>query len=127
MYSRKLRSSSANSNKMRDEKGGKDGWTIENCGIIKYQLVDIYERDMSVLGYYDTEKAAHEAMRKDMAETAKCKLEELDALIEEGNIEGECDKTSAWLNEHGNSDWTIVSIYMDGAGVVDFEEDETDT
>ena len=25
---------------MADEKGGKDGWKIENCGIIKYQLLD---------------------------------------------------------------------------------------
>lgn len=111
---------------MRGEKGGADGWKIENCGVVKYQLVYVYERDLCVLGYYDTEKDAHEAMRKDMAETAECELEELDALLEEGDIEGECEKTSAWLNEHGNSDWTIVPIYMDGAGVVEFEEGETD-
>lgn len=111
---------------MADEKGGSDGWKIENCGIVKYQLLAIYERDLFLLGYFDTEKEAREAMRKDMAEAAECKPEELDALIEEGEIEGECEKTSAWLNKRGNSDWTIVPIYMDGAGVVEFEEGEPD-
>lgn len=102
---------------MADEKGGNDGWKIENCGIVKYQLVAIYERDMSVLGYYDTEKAACKAMKEDMAEAAKCKPEELDTLIKNGDIEGEYDKTSAWLNSRGNSDWSIVPIYMNGVGV----------
>ena len=36
---------------MADEKGGKDGWKIENCGIIKYQLLSAHEREMSFVGY----------------------------------------------------------------------------
>lgn len=109
---------------MRDEKGGKDGWTIENCGIVKYQVICIYERDMFVLGYYDTEKEAHEAMKNDMAASVDCAPEKLDALIEDGDIEGECNQSSAWLNSHGNLDWNIVSIFMDGANVVTFDQED---
>lgn len=111
---------------MCDEKGGPDGWKIEDCGLIKYQLIYIYERDMCVKGYYDNEREARKAMKQDLAKIVECKVEELDALIEEGEIEGECDDDTAWLNFHGNSDWTIVPIFMNETGVVDFNDDQED-
>ena len=57
---------------MADEKGGKDGWKVENCGIIKYQLLSTHEREMSVVGYYDTLKDANRAMWLKMADAVHC-------------------------------------------------------
>lgn len=113
---------------MADEKGGKDGWKIENCGIIKYQLLSAHERGMSVVGYYDTLKDANRVMWLKMADAVHCTSEELYAFINENEPAGECGlgKMSAWANnagpENSNVDWKIVPIYMDGSDAVIFEE-----
>lgn len=115
---------------MADEKGGKNGWKIENCGIIKYQLLSAHEREMSVVGYYDTLKDANHAMWLEMANAVHCMPEELYGFINKNELAGECGfgKYSAWANDagpdDGNVDWKINPIYMDGVGVVGFEEGE---
>lgn len=114
---------------MAEEKGGKDGWKVENCGIVKYQLLASHEREMSVVGYFNTLKEANRAMWLKMAEAVHCTPEELYEFINENEPAGECGfgKYSAWANEagpdDGNVDWKIVPIYMDGAGIVDFENE----
>ena len=112
---------------MADEKGGKDGWKIENCGIIKYQLLSVHEREMSVVGYYVTLKEANSAMWREMADAVHCMPEELYGFINKNEPAGECGfgKYSAWANDagpdDGNVDWKIVPIYMDVDGVVTIE------
>ena len=114
---------------MADEKGGKDGWKVENCGIVKYQLLAAHEREMSVIGYHNTLKEANRAMWLEMARDVGCSEDELYEYIEENEPAGECGfgTTSAWANdagpEDGNVDWKIVPIYMDGANIVIFEEE----
>lgn len=115
---------------MRDEKGGADGWKTENCGIVKYQLLAAYEREMRVIGYFNTLKEANRAMWEEMADAVNCMPEELYDFIQENEPAGECGfgVLSAWANdagpEDGNVDWKIVPIYMDGANIVIFEKDE---
>ena len=115
---------------MADEKGGKNGWKTENCGIVKYQLLAAYEREMCVIGYFNTLKEANRAMWEEMANAVNCTPEELYDFIQENEPAGECGfgALSAWANdagpEDGNVDWKIVPIYMDGANIVIFEEDE---
>ena len=115
---------------MADEKGGKNGWKTENCGIVKYQLLAAYEREMCVIGYFNTLKEANRAMWTEMANAVNCTPEELYDFIQENELDGECGfgAHSAWANdagpEDGNVDWKIVPIYMDGANIVIFEEDE---
>lgn len=114
---------------MADEKGGRNGWKTENCGIVKYQLMVAYERDLKVIGYFDTAKEANQVMWSEMAKDVGCSEEGLYEYIEENEPAGECGfgQTSAWANdagpEDGNVDWKIVPIYMDGANVVVFEEE----
>lgn len=105
---------------MKDEKGGPDGWDIQNCGIVKYMLTSVYDRNMCVMGYYDTEEEASHAMWKDMAETVGCKPDELAAYIDAHGNDCSFDTSSAWLNKDGDSDWNVIPIFMDGEGIVDF-------
>lgn len=114
---------------MADEKGGRNGWKTENCGIVKYQLLAANEREMNVVGYFDTLDEANRAMWLEMAGAVNCTPEELYDYINENEPAGECrfGKTSAWANdagpEDGNVDWKIVPIYMDGENIVIFEEE----
>lgn len=103
---------------MKDEKGGPDGWKVQTCGIIKYMLTYVYERSLSVIGYFDTQEDANRAMWLDMAKAVECEPDELADYIEEDKENCEFGPMSSWLNKRGNSDWTIIPIFMDGEKVV---------
>lgn len=105
---------------IRDEKGGANGWTVENCGIVKYMLTAVYDRSLSVIGYFDTQKDANRAMWLDMAKCVGCEADELAEYIEENTGDCEFGPMSAWLNKRGDLDWTIIPIFMDGEQIVVF-------
>ena len=101
---------------LKNEHGGEKGWTIEDCGIVQYQLIRVEERDVTVCGFYATEGEAHNAMVADFADAVGCTVESLDDFFEEN--EGEILDTSAWANdagpEDGNVDWVIQPVFMNG-------------
>lgn len=107
---------------MKEEKGGKDGWKVENCGLVKYQLTSVYERELCVVGYFNTQKEANRAMWEALAQAVECEPDELHEYIEANAEECEFAETSAWLNKRGNSDWNIIPIYIDGQNIVTFNE-----
>ena len=90
-----------------------NGWKVERCGVVKYQLIVAYERDISVLGIFDTLEMARKAMVSDMAIAMGCCENELQEY--ENDHECGIETMNAWANEagscRGNMDWSIVRLY----------------
>lgn len=108
---------------MRVEKGGKDGWEIETCGLVKYLLVSEHNHDMKVIGSFDSEKMANRAMWQSLATEIGCSEDELNDYIQEGD-NAHFEKFSAWLKASGNEKmaWKIIPLFLTGNDLVMFPD-----
>ena len=93
--------------------GNANGWVVENCGLLSYQLLETCERSLVVLGTYPNYTKAHQAMM-DAINVA------LDGEADEYEADGdaEINKCNGWANEAGkndsNYDWNILRLFNDG-------------
>lgn len=93
--------------------GNADGWVVEDCGLVSYQLLETCDRKVLVLGTYSNYTEAHQAML-DAINVA------LDGEADEYEADGdaEINKCSGWANEAGkndsNYDWNILRLFNDG-------------
>lgn len=109
---------------MRVEKGGKDGWEIETCGLVKYLLVSEHNHhDMKVIGSFDTEKMANRAMWQSLATEIGCSEDELNDYIQEGD-NAHFEKFSAWFKASDNemTAWKIIPLFLTGNDLVMFPD-----
>lgn len=93
--------------------GNADGWVVEDCGLVSYQLLETCDREVLVLGTYSNYTEAHQAML-DAINVA------LDGEADEYEADGdaEINKFNGWANEAGkndsNYDWNILRLFNDG-------------
>ena len=81
---------------------------------LKYMLIEVIERDISVPEFFDAWEDAHNAMCEKVAEVKGVQVEE----IKESYLSGEeyeedtCVlEDSAWSERHGNNfDWKIFGV-----------------
>lgn len=99
---------------MQEERGGKDGWVVEDCCILAYLLTAVHERNSLIPQIFFSEEIAMGAMVDKLSERGNLDSDLLwyDFQRSQGHVESEnfgVSKTSAWLNETdtGNWDWTI--------------------
>ena len=101
---------------MQDERGGENGWTIEDCGLVQYALLECFERDIKVAGVYNSKQVACDEMLSRMADTFECEKENIQPSLEEGWIEGALCEDSEWANDvgphDGNCDWKIERMLL---------------
>lgn len=96
---------------MREEKGTGTGWEVEKCGVVKFQLLLVRDRDLFVIGYFDTHTDANRAMWTELARAAGCDNDVSEYISE--NMD-KCGFSSdfAWLRKDGQWDWNIVPIFF---------------
>lgn len=103
-------------NYMKDERGGTNGWVVEDCGLVKYALLECFERDIKVVGAYNSKRAAHDEMACRMADIFDYDTEYLMEELDDGEIDGELNDEDAWANDagphDGNCDWRIEQMLM---------------
>lgn len=99
---------------MQDERGGKDGWEVEDCCILVYLLTPVNERDTLTPQVFYSADEALSAMIDQLSAQGKLDRDLVWQAFQDadGDLENEdfgVSKTSAWLNETdtGNWDWTI--------------------
>ena len=96
--------------------GNTDGWVVEDCGLVSYQLLETCDREVLVLGTYSNYAEAHQAML-DAINVA------LDGEADEYEADGdaEINKFNGWANEAGkndsNYDWNILRLFNDGHSI----------
>lgn len=102
---------------MRDT-GNKDGWVVEDCGLLSYQLLETCMRELVVVGYYPTQREAHQAMLAQMAEALGCTEKEVEERLGD---DGEISPNKAWANgvglNHNDMDWEIVQLFNNGKSI----------
>lgn len=112
---------------MADERGGKDGWKVEDCCLIGYLLIGMNERNLLEPQHFCTQEDAMEAMLRELSRESG---ESLDVLLDNfrhsgGEVESDCygiTANSAWLNApmNGNWDWYIEPVRVYGTDKVFF-------
>ncbi|WP_394969918.1 hypothetical protein [Candidatus Allofournierella merdipullorum] len=97
------------------ETGTEDGWTVEDCGLLSYQLLETCMRELVVVGYYPTQREAHQAMLAQMSEALDCAEENVGQNLGD---DGEISLNKAWANNvglnHNDMDWEIVRLFNNG-------------
>lgn len=107
---------------MKAEKGGANGWVIEDCGIVKYQLICVHEHSVEVKGFFDSAEEAKRAVRLEMATCVGCDETELNSYLCE-NSPDRCglEPSVAWLNdsrlETKSIRWSIFPIVSNGRDI----------
>lgn len=116
---------------MADEKGGPDGWKIENCVLLGFELIRTVEREIHQPMFFKTRKEAEDAMflqfmrmaelldnpseiNAPMSNEEQKRLVKLRQEIRESDEfeteNGGCSETMAWVNDASggnNWDWKI--------------------
>lgn len=96
--------------------GNANGWVVENCGLLSYQLLETCERSLVVLGTYPTQTEAYHAMLDAINVAIDDPDKDINQLTEEEA--GEVDQYSGWANDiganHSNYDWNILRLFNDG-------------
>lgn len=99
---------------MQEERGGEDGWAVEDCCILAYLLTAVNERNSLAPQIFFSEEVAMGAMVDKLSERGELDSDLLWYIFQEnqGHVESEnfgVTKTAAWLNESdtGNWNWTI--------------------
>lgn len=97
---------------------------------IKYLVVTAIEEDLDVLGIFETENDAQEAVREDFAKAVGVSMEELDSWLEEQEDAGisalEARALDSTTEDGMNHDWKIVPLYCEGECRVATEKDIRD-
>lgn len=102
---------------MAEERGGKDGWIVEDCCLIGYQLVGSSERDLLEPQLFYSHKEAADVMLWELCRAGSRNYEDVKAVFDRqgsailgDNFEVSYD--SAWLNgsSAGNWDWKIQMV-----------------
>ena len=95
--------------------GNPDGWVVEDCGLVAYELIGTFERKTEVLGIYPCHKDASHAMRESFMRAVNTP-DDIQTYLSEN--EGDFSSDSAWANdagpEDGNCDWNIVRLFNNG-------------
>ncbi len=105
---------------MADEKGGPDGWKIENCVLLGFELIRTVEREIHQPMFFNTQKEAEDAMflqfmrmaelldnpseiNAPMSNEEQKRLVKLRQEIRESDEfeteNGGCSETMAWVND----------------------------
>ena len=98
---------------------GKDGWEVEDSGIVQYQLVVHNDDSMNhtVLGVFPTYKTAKEKMRDEISSIGISFDADLDAYMKD-HPEAHLGKYNAFIEKYGvNYTWTIFRIFTDEYGI----------
>lgn len=97
---------------------------------IKYLVVTAIEEDLDVLGIFDTENDAQEAVREDFAKAVGVSMKELESWLEEQEDAGisalEARALDSTTEDGMNHDWKIVPLCCEGECRVATEKDIRD-
>lgn len=101
------------------ETGTKDGWTVEDCGLVSYQLLETCDRSTMVKGIYSTKTEAHNAMQDEICVALMYSDEDINQRMEEET--GEISDFGAWANDvmpnHSDYDWDIIRLFNNGRSI----------
>lgn len=113
---------------IQEEHGGKDGWVVEDCGIVGYQLVECDDCNISTPKLFYTRDEALECMLSRLAETGELDAVQLKtrfALTKNVIREDQygANQNSAWLIGHCvDWHWKIQPVYIYGPMKMMFPE-----
>lgn len=98
---------------MRDA-GNQNGWGIEDCGLVSYQLLEICDRSVMAKGMFSSQAKAHNAMLD--AIKAAFDTDDINECMEQEI--GEIKQSSVWANDvgknHSDYDWNIIRLFNNG-------------
>lgn len=114
---------------MAEERGGKDGWVVEDCGIASYLLIECSECNISTPQMFYSYSDAVECMLSRLAEVGELDAGQLKKdysvakkLFEEDQYGA--DQDSAWLTDsHMDWQWKIQPVCIYGPMNMVFLED----
>lgn len=96
--------------------GNPNGWVIEDCGLVSYQLLETCDRSTMVKGIFSTKTEAHNAMQDEIRVALIYSDEDINQRMEEET--GEISDFSAWANDvmpnHSDYDWDIIRLFNNG-------------
>lgn len=102
---------------MADERGGKNGWTVEKCCLIGYLLAYVNERSQQRPQMFYSHTCAAEAMLQALCKEGDLEYADIRDIYRRHQCEYVDDgfgltRNSAWLNARGtgNWDWQIWPI-----------------
>lgn len=94
--------------------GNPNGWVIDDCGLVSYQLLETCDRSTMVKGIFSTKTEAHNTMLN--AIKAAFDTDDINEYM--GQEIGEIKQSSAWANDvgknHSDYDWDIIRLFNNG-------------
>lgn len=116
---------------MQEERGGKDGWKVEDCCIVAYLLSTINERELRAQEIYLEEGNAVKAMITALKEKSGYSDEMIEEAMEGTFTHDDTLGVSltrqekiAWVNDtlDGNWDWAITPVRIYSTTHIEFGE-----
>lgn len=115
---------------MKEERGGKDGWVVEDCGIAGYLLIECSDCNISAPKLFYSHSDALDRMLSRLAETGRLDAVQLKtsfALTKDVFKEGQygANQDSAWLADPCvDWHWSIQPVCVYGPTKIVFPEQE---
>ncbi len=116
---------------MREEKGGENGWVVEDCFLVGYLLISGTELSILAPELFYTHDGAVERMLSQLAEMGELDFEKVKAIYDskdplEDDWDG-VDPDSAWLaGQCLDRYWNIHRVYIYGPLKIVFPESGVD-
>ena len=115
---------------MAAERGGKDGWVVEDCGIVSYLLIECSDCTIPTTELFYSYDGALDRMLSRLAETGELNAAQVKRdfaatkeLCEEGNYR--VRRNSAWLADpYMDWFWSIQPVCVYGPTKIVFPEQE---
>lgn len=102
-----------------EDAGVENGWVVEDCGLVSYQLLETCDRSTMVKGIYSTKTEAHNAMQDEICVALMYSDEDINQRMEEET--GEISDFGAWANDvmpnHSDYDWDIIRLFNNGRSI----------